>query len=90
MDKTTNTECVNGIKEEQDDAVILRPVLKTKKMDKTAEDSTEECVNGNMEKPDEDAEVINLEESSDESAASSVDSTEEEMFLDGLDPLLDR
>ncbi len=116
MDKTTkdNTEeCV--IKEEQDEAIILPPALTKIKMDKTTEfgikeeqdkhdeaitlrpalkkkkwDETEECVNGNMEEPDEDAEVIGLEEWSDESAASSVDSTEEEMFLDGLDPLLDR
>ncbi len=90
MNKTTNTKCVNGIKEEQDEAIILRPALKKKKRDKMAKDNTEECVNGNMEEPDEDAEVIDLEEWSDESAASSVDSTEEEMFLDGLDPLLDR
>ncbi len=84
MDKTTEF----GIKEEQDkhdEAITLRPALKKKKWDET-----EECVNGNMEEPDEDAEVIGLEEWSDESAASSVDSTEEEMFLDGLDPLLDR
>lgn len=82
-DKTTNTKC--GIKEEQDEAIILQPALKKKKRDEP-----EECVNGNNEKPDENAEVIGLEESSDESAASSVDSAEEEMFLEGLDPVLDR
>ncbi|XP_042604919.1 piggyBac transposable element-derived protein 4-like isoform X2 [Cyprinus carpio] len=59
-------------------------------MDKTLKDNTEEYVNGNTVEQDENDEVIDLEESSDESAASSVDSTEEQMFLDGLDPFLDR
>ncbi|KTG05767.1 hypothetical protein cypCar_00035010, partial [Cyprinus carpio] len=59
-------------------------------MDKTLKDNTEEYVNGNTVQQDENDEVIDLEESSDESAASSVDSTEEQMFLDGLDPFLDR
>ncbi|XP_016372815.1 piggyBac transposable element-derived protein 4-like isoform X2 [Sinocyclocheilus rhinocerous] len=86
--KDNSEEC--GIKGEQDEAIILRPALKKKKRDETAKDNTEECVNGNMEKQDENDEVIDLVGSSDESAASSVDSTEEEMFLDGLDPLLDR
>ncbi len=66
-DETTNTEeCVNDIKEEEhDEAVILRPALKKKR------DEPEECVNGNGEEPDENAEVTDLEES-----ASSVDSTD--------------
>lgn len=59
-------------------------------MDKTLKDNTEEYVNGNTVEQDENDEVTDLEESSDESAASSVDSTEEQMFLDGLDPFLDR
>ncbi|KAI2650763.1 PiggyBac transposable element-derived protein 4 [Labeo rohita] len=59
-------------------------------MDEAVKDNTEECVSGINERNDEHDETIGLEESSDDSGASIVDSTEEEMFLDGLDPLLDR
>ncbi|KAL1252138.1 hypothetical protein QQF64_019934 [Cirrhinus molitorella] len=59
-------------------------------MDEAVKDNMEECVDGNKEENDEHDETIGLEESSDESVASSVDSTEEEMFLNGLDSLLDR
>lgn len=59
-------------------------------MDEAVKDNTEECVSGINERNDEHDETIGLEDSSDDSGASIVDSTEEEMFLDGLDPLLDR
>ncbi len=54
MDKTVknNTEeCVNDIKEEHDEAVILRPALEKEKRDETT--NTEECVNNIKEEHDE-------------------------------------
>ncbi|XP_052446673.1 uncharacterized protein LOC127988134 isoform X9 [Carassius gibelio] len=77
-------------KGDQDEAIYPQPTLKRKKSDEVVKDNTGELVNSNTLEQDENDEVTDFEESSDESVMSSVDSIEEQMFLDGLDPLLDR
>ncbi|XP_059425059.1 piggyBac transposable element-derived protein 4-like [Carassius carassius] len=86
--KDNTEECSK--KGDQDEAIYSRPMLKRKKSNEVVKDNTEECVNGNTVEQDENDEVTDFEESSDDSVASSVDPIEEQLFLDGLDPLLDR
>ncbi len=88
------------IKEEHDEAVILRPALKQKKRDETT--NTEECVNDIKEehdetvilrpalkkKRDEPEECVNGNDEEQDENAEVTDlekSADEEMFLDGLD-----